>query len=170
MVWYSYPLAAPWVSPAMNSFWAKKKMMRPGKRTMMQNAYNAPVVSSNMVKKRDRPIGRVCIPWSRIISRGQRKLFQDQINARITFVAIADLESGNMIRQTIFHSGSPSIRAASIRDLGTASKLALKTKMQMIVDNKGRAIPKWPLSRPNFFVIRYAGMMVTWNGIIMQLI
>ena len=55
-------------------------------------------------------------------------MFQDQIKARITFVAMADLERGRRMRRTILHSGRPSIRAASIRDLGMASKLALKTK------------------------------------------
>ena len=56
-----HPLAAPVVSPAMNSFWASRKRIRPGRRTMIQKAYRAPVVSSTTVRNRDNPRGRVCI-------------------------------------------------------------------------------------------------------------
>ena len=66
---------------------------------------------------------------------GHRKLFHDQMKVRITLVAIAGFDSGSMMRTMIRHSLRPSIRAASISDLGTASKLALNTKMQMIVES-----------------------------------
>ena len=57
-------------------------------------------------------------------------------------VATADLASGIITFQMIRHSDSPSIRAASISERGTASKLALNTKMQMMVENSGSARPR----------------------------
>ena len=51
---------------------------------------------------------------------------------------------------------------------GTASKAALKTKMPTIVEQSGSASPRCVLSSPSSLVIRYAGMIVAWNGIIMQ--
>ena len=104
----------------------------------------------------------------RVTISGQRKLFQDQMKPRITLVAIAPLASGNMTFQTMRHSARPSMRAASISDRGTASKLALNTKMQTIVEHCGSASPKYESSRPSRPVIRYAGMMVAWKGTIMQ--
>src|SRR5271166_2894227 len=76
------------------------------------------------------------------ISTRTTKAFQDQIAVRITLVAMAGLESGSMMRRMIRHSDRPSRRAASISERGTASKLALKIKMQMIVESSGSAIPR----------------------------
>ena len=59
-----------------------------------------------------------------------------------TLVAMADFESGSRMRVTMRHSPRPSTRAASISEGGTASKLALKMKMQMIVDKSGSAMPR----------------------------
>ena len=73
---------------------------------------------------------------------GHRKLFHDQMKERITLVAIAGLDSGSRMRRTIRHSDSPSIRAASISERGTASNAALKTKMQMMVESSGSARPR----------------------------
>ena len=52
------------------------------------------------------------------------------------------------------HSLRPSTRAASISEGGTASKLALKTKMQMMVESSGRATPSQVSSTPSHEVIR----------------
>ena len=49
-------------------------------------------------------------------------------------MAIAALASGIITCQMMRHSDSPSIFAASMSERGTASKLALKTKMQTMVD------------------------------------
>ena len=57
-------------------------------------------------------------------------------------MAIAALASGIITRQTMRHSESPSIFAASMSERGTASKLALKTKMQTMVDICGSARPR----------------------------
>ena len=73
---------------------------------------------------------------------GHRKLFHDQMKVRMTLVAIAGFDSGSSTRAMMRHSPSPSIRAASISERGTASKLALKTKMQMMVESSGRASPR----------------------------
>src|SRR5712691_2455693 len=96
----------------------------------------------------------------RVTISGQRKLLQDQMNARITLVAIARLASEIMTFQMIRHSARQTIRAASISDRGTASKLALNTKMQTMVEHCGSASPQYESSRPSRPVIRYAGMMV----------
>src|SRR2546430_16882768 len=96
----------------------------------------------------------------RVTISGQRKLFQDQMKARITLVAIAPLASGIMTLQMIRHSERPSIRAASISDRGTASKLALNTKMQTIVENCGSASPQYESGRAKRPGIKYAGIMV----------
>src|SRR2546421_9424705 len=96
----------------------------------------------------------------RVTISGQRKLFQDQMKARITLVAIAPLASGIMTLQMIRHSESPSMLAASISDRGTASKLALNTKMQTIFENCGGASPQYESSTPMRPAIRYAGIMV----------
>jgi len=70
------------------------------------------------------------------------KLFQDHRNVNMIFVAMAGLESGKNIRKSIFHSGIPSILAASLNDFGIASKALLKIKMLMIVVRSGNASPK----------------------------
>ena len=93
-------------------------------------------------RKRARPSGRVCISGVRIAISGHRKAFHDQMKVRMTLVAIADFDSGSRMRTTIRHSLSPSTRAASISERGTASKLALKMKMQMMVESSGRATPE----------------------------
>ena len=54
------------------------------------------------------------------MTSGHRKLFQDQMKDRMTLVAMAGLVSGMMMRNTIIHSGTPSMRAASTSDLGMA--------------------------------------------------
>ena len=64
------------------------------------------------------------------------------MNDRITLVAMAGLDKGSNTRQMMRASDKPSIRAASISDLGTASNAALNTKMHTIVDNMGKARPK----------------------------
>src|SRR5215470_9112819 len=94
----------------------------------------------------------------RVMIRGHRKLFHDQMNARMTLVAIAAFESGIMMCQMMRHSERPSIRAASISERGTASNEALKTKMQMMVEHCGSASPSHESSRPSRPVMRYAGM------------
>ena len=78
----------------------------------------------------------------RVMISGQRKLFHDQMNDNTTFVATAAVDSGSMTRSRMRRSPNPSIRAASISDRGTASKLALNTKMQTIVDSSGSARPR----------------------------
>src|SRR5712671_1361385 len=138
----AHPLVAPEVRPRMNSFCAIRKMVRPGTSTRTTKAKSAPVVSSMTERKRARPSGKVCISDVRITISGHRKAFHDQMKVRMTLVAIADFDSGNMMRTMIRHSLKPSTRAASISDLGTASKLALKMKMQMIVDSRGSAMPR----------------------------
>jgi hypothetical protein len=70
------------------------------------------------------------------------KLFHDHTKVRMMFVAIAGLDSGRKIRKSILHSGIPSIFAASMSDLGIASKALLKIKMFMIVVRSGNASPK----------------------------
>ena len=97
---------------------------------------------------------------SRVISSGHRKLFHDQMNVRMTLVAMAGFDSGSSTRTMIRHSVSPSIRAASTSDFGTASNADLKTKMQTIVESIGNARPRYVFSRPIRAVIRYAGMIV----------
>src|SRR5439155_26211962 len=103
----------------------------------------------------------------RVTISGQRKLFQDQMKARITFVAIAPLASGIMTFQMMRHSASPSMRAASISDRGTASKLALNTKMHTMVEHCGRASPQYETRSPSLPVITYDGMIAARNGTIM---
>src|SRR5436190_20953588 len=105
-------------------------------------------------RKRASPSGRVCISGERIVIRGHRKEFHDQMKVRITLVAIAGFDNGIRMRVTMRHSPSPSTRAASISDGGTASKLALKMKIQMIVDNSGSATPSQVSSAPSQEVIR----------------
>src|SRR5580693_1430868 len=82
------------------------------------------------------PSGSVCMSCERVAISGHMKLFQDQMNDRITLVAAADLASGIITFQMIRHSDRPSTRAASISERGTASKLALNTKMQMIGEHR----------------------------------
>src|SRR5437763_16305592 len=104
----------------------------------------------------------------RVTMSGQRKLFQDQMKARITFVAIAPLASGNMTFQTMRHAARPSMRAASISDRGTASKLALNAKMQTIAENCGSDSPKYESGRHSRPATRYAGIMVAGKGTILH--
>src|SRR5437868_6427212 len=104
----------------------------------------------------------------RVMISGHRKLFHDQMKARMTLVAIADFDNGIMMCQMMRHSDRPSMRAASIKERGTASKLALKTKMQTMVEHCGRASPSQESSSPSWPVMRYAGMIVAWNGTIMH--
>src|SRR5262249_51527709 len=94
----AHPLVAPEVRPRMNSFCAIRNMVRPGTRTMTTKANSAPVVSSMTERKRARPSGRVCISGVRITINGHRKAFHDQMKVRMTLVAIADFDSGSMIR------------------------------------------------------------------------
>src|SRR5262249_33229543 len=133
----AHPLVAPEVRPRMNSFCAIRKIVRPGSSTSTTKACSEPVEFSSTDMKRARPSGRVCISGVRVTISGQRKAFHDQMKERITLVAIAGLLNGSMMRVTMRHSLKPSMRAASISDFGTASKLALKTKMQMIVESSG---------------------------------
>ena len=106
------------------------------------------MVSSITDRKRARPSGRVCISGVRMAINGHRKAFHDQMKVRMTLVAIADFDRGSRMRVTMRHSLRPSTRAASISEGGTASKLALKTKMQMMVESSGRATPSQCRARP----------------------
>src|ERR1700753_3857103 len=92
--------------------------------------------------KRASPSGNVCMSWERVAISGHMKLFQDQMKERITLVATADLARGIITFQMMRHSERPSTRAASISERGTASKLALKTKMQMLGENIGKESPR----------------------------
>src|SRR5829696_5416707 len=112
------PFVAPDVRPRMNSFCAIRNTKIDGARTITANAYSAPVVSSMYDRKRASPSGSVCMFGSRVIRSGHRKLFHDQMNVRITLVAIAGFDNGNSTRTMIRHSDNPSMRAASISDFG----------------------------------------------------
>ncbi len=72
----------------------------------------------------------------------------------MTLVAIADFASGSGMRVTMRHSLKPSTRAASISEGGTASKLALKTKMQMMVESSAGRRRAKVSSTPSHEVIR----------------
>src|SRR5438093_2512482 len=57
------------------------------------------------------------------------------MNESTTLVATAAVDSGSMILRMICRSERPSMRAASMSERGTASKLALNTKMHTIVES-----------------------------------
>jgi len=85
---------------------------------------------------------------------GHRKLFHDQMKARITLVATAAVDRGSMMRARMERSPRPSMRAASRSERGTASKAALNTKMHTMVEHTGRASPKCVLRSRSSLVMR----------------
>ena len=78
----------------------------------------------------------------RVMISGQRKAFHDQMKDRITLVAIAGFDSGSMMRPQNRHVVQTIDSRASCNERDTASKLDLKTKMQMMVESSGRARPR----------------------------
>jgi len=67
----------------------------------------------------------------RVTISGHKKLFQDQMKPRITFVAIAALARGIITRQTMRHSESPSIFAASISEPGVIAHVGTMARLRV---------------------------------------
>jgi len=106
----------------MNSFWARRKRIS-RKQNHDAEGVQGPVVSSTTVRKRDNPRGGLHLLIADDDERPE-EIVPGPDEARITFVSDGRFGEGRRMRRTIRHSDRPSIRAASIKDLGMASKLA----------------------------------------------
>src|SRR5580704_10933897 len=93
-----------------------------------------------------RPTGIVIMLLAVMTINGQRKLFQEAMNARIATAATAGMDMGMQIRQYTRSRLAPSRIAASSYSRGMPSKYCLKMKTAIGEASCGKMIPPYVLT------------------------